>query len=144
MSKDYNVFELQKALAGRDVPRINRIVAYLAANTKTNPLVYLVGSFYSYFAKVGLAQELRHEPERELLKAMKLSSAFFLKEYRQAASNYPPAKLRHIFQLLREYDLRAKGIGNDRFDEGELLRELVYRMVFESPTGQNTKLRPIS
>ena len=133
ISKEYNVFELQKALAGREVSKVNQIVAYLSENTKTNPLVYLLSSLYSYFAKVGLVQEMRGAPERELLSAMKLSSAFFLKEYKLAASNYPPLKLRHIFFLLKEYDMRAKGLNNDNFGEGELLRELVYRMVFEAP-----------
>jgi DNA polymerase-3 subunit delta len=133
ISKDYNVFELQRALAGRDIPAVNRIVTYLSANTKTNPMVYLVGSLYTYFSKVALMQELRTLSERELLSAMKLSSAFFLREYRQAAANYPPLKLRHIFHLLKEYDMRSKGLNNDRFEEGELLRELVFRIVSEAP-----------
>lgn len=133
ISKDYNVFELQKALAFRQVEKVNRIVFYLADNMKNHPLVFLLGSMYTYFAKVRLLHDLRNVPDKEMLSALKLPSPFFLKEYRQAARNYPVRKLRHIFRLLKEYDLRSKGLNNNSFSEEELLKELVYRILHEPP-----------
>ena len=34
-----------------------------------------------------------------------------------------------IFTLLKEYDLRSKGINNKSTNEGELLRELIFKIL---------------
>ena len=49
-------------------------------------------------------------------------------EYELAAKNYPMSKLIHIIDILREYDVKSKGVGAS-MEEGELLKELVYKIL---------------
>lgn len=131
ISKEYNVFELQRALAGRDVLKANRIVNYFIANPKKNPMVLLVGSLYNYFSKVYMLHFLKKTPEKELLSALGLRSAFFLREYRLAARNFPRRQTEKVLSLLKEYDLKSKGVGFNSTGkpEGELLKELIFRIL---------------
>ncbi len=131
ISKDYNVFELQKALGLRDIRKANRIVAYFAANPRKNPLPMVTGSLYNYFSKVYMMHFLRNLPEKELLEALKLRSRFFLKEYRAAARHFNLAATEKVIGLLREYDLKSKGVDYNSTGkpEGELLREMVWRIL---------------
>lgn len=129
ISKDYNVFELQRALGARDVVKANRIINYFIANPKKNPLVLLVGTLYNYFSKVYMLHFLRHSADRELLPILKLRSEYFLKEYRMAARNYNLSRIKKVIHLLKEYDLRSKGVDNDSTKEGELMKELVWKIL---------------
>ena len=133
ISKDYNVFELQRALAQRDVLRTYRIVDYFAANPRKNPLPVVLSSLYGYFAKVYQLHELqaRQAAETDILQALQLRSNFFLKEYRQATRHFTRAQTEQVFALLREYDLKSKGVdwNSTGKGEGELLREMVWRML---------------
>lgn len=131
ISKDYNVFELQRALSNRDVLKANRIVNYFAANPKKNPAPVVLASLYAYFSKVYQLHFLQNVPEAELLKALNLRSGFFLREYRVAARNYPLEKTEQVIGLLREYDLKSKGVDYNSTGkpEGELLREMVWRVL---------------
>ena len=131
ISKDYNVFELQKALGLRDVLKANRIVHYFAANPKKNPLPMVIGSLYNYFSKVYLMHFLRNLPEQELLEGLQLRSRFFLKEYKAAARNYRLPDAERVIALLREYDLKSKGVDYNSTGkpEGELLKEMVWRIL---------------
>lgn len=129
ISKDYNVFELQRALGARDVVKANRIINYFIANPKKNPLVLLVGTLYNYFSKVYMLHFLRHSADRELLPILKLRSEYFLKEYRMAARNYNLPRIKKVIHLLKEYDLRSKGVDNDSTKEGELMKELVWKIL---------------
>lgn len=131
ISKDYNIFELQRALGERDVLRANRIVNYFAANPKKNPMPVIISALYSYFSKVYLYHAAKHLPEKELLNTLQLRSSWFLKEYLAAARSFPPGHTENAISLLREYDLKSKGVGynNTGKPEGELLREMVWRIL---------------
>ncbi len=129
ISKDYNVFELQRALGSRNVVKANRIANYFRANARKHPLVVVIGTLYNYFSKVYMLHYLRNSPDREISKSLKLRSDYFLREYKLAARNYRPAKVRQVISLLSEYDLRSKGVNNDSTPEGELLKELVYKIL---------------
>lgn len=131
ISKDYNVFELQRALGTRDVLKANRIVQYFAANPKSNPLPVVIGSLYNFFSKLYMLQFLRNSPEREVLEALKLRSAFFLKEYRAAAAHFSSAKTEQVIALLREYDLKSKGVDyvSTGKEDSALLKEMVWRIL---------------
>ncbi len=131
ISKDYNVFELQKALAQRDKTKVSRIQQYFAANIKKNPLVVTISSLYAYFSKVYMLHSLKNSPDSEVLKALDLRSDWFLKEYRMAANNYAPSQTIAVLSLLKEYDLRSKGINNDNTSTGEeeLMKELFWRIL---------------
>ncbi|MCB0587213.1 MAG: DNA polymerase III subunit delta [Phaeodactylibacter sp.] len=131
ISKDYNIFELQRALGQQDVLKANRIINYFAANPKKNPMPVLIGALYSYFSKVYLYHAAKNLPVKELLSTLQLRSEFFLKEYRLTARNYPPARAEKVISLLKEYDLKSKGVGyiSTGKPEGELMKELVWRLL---------------
>lgn len=131
ISKEYNVFELQKALGMRDVQKANRIIGYFAANPKKNPMPVVLASLYSYFSKVYMLNFLRKTPEKELLSTIGLRSPYFLREYRMTQRNYPLPKTQQVIAYLREYDLKSKGVGYQSTGkpEGELLRELTWKIL---------------
>lgn len=131
ISKDYNVFELQKALSQRDVLKSNRIVNYFAANPKKNALPAVISSLYNYFSKVYMLHFLKQLPEGELLSALQLRSAFFLREYRAAARAFPPRKTEHVLSLLKDFDLKSKGVDyvSTGKPDGQLLKELIWKIL---------------
>jgi DNA polymerase III subunit delta len=131
ISKDYNLFELQKAIAMRDIPKLARIEQHFAANIRKNPLIATISSLFAYFSKVYMLHSLKGRPDAEVLKALDLRSDWFLKEYKIAANNYSPAKTEAVIGLLKTYDLRSKGVDNDGSSNGEeaLMRELFWQIV---------------
>jgi DNA polymerase-3 subunit delta len=131
ISKDYNVFELQKALGTRDVLSANRIVQYFAANPRKNPLPVVIGSLYNFFSKIYMLHFVRHVSEKEMLEALQLRSAYFLKDYRAALTHFPLTKTEQVIGFLKDYDLKSKGVDyiSTGKEEGELLKELVWRIL---------------
>lgn len=131
ISKEYNIFELQKALGARDVLKANRIVKYFTANPKSSPLPVLIGSLYNYFSKIYMLHFLRNASEQELLNALGLRSPFFLREYRATARVYSPQRTEWVIQVLKEFDLKSKGVeyNNTGKPDGELLKEMVWRIL---------------
>ncbi len=129
ISKDYNVFELQKALAKKDVVKANQIVHYFGNNPKSNPLVVVIASLYNYFSKIYMLKFLKNASDKEILSTLKLSSPFFLKEYRMASGNYNLKQVEAIIHLLKETDLKSKGLNSNNTPDDQLLKELVYRIL---------------
>jgi len=131
ISKDYNIFELQKALGFRDVLKANRIVNYFTADIRRHSLIMVVSSLYNYFSKILMLHSLSQSSEQEILKTLKLSSAFFLREYRQSARQYSLSKVKSIIGILKEYDLKSKGIDFNKTNtgDGELMKEMVWKIL---------------
>ena len=128
ISKDFNVFELQKALAKRDAFRALRIVQYFEANPKQNPLQMVNVLLYSYFMKVLMAYQLRNESKNSM--ASKLGvSPFFVGDYQMAARNYSVARLKEIISGLRQLDLKSKGIGVTDANSYGPMKEWVLKTV---------------
>jgi DNA polymerase-3 subunit delta len=129
ISKDFNVFELQTALAKRDAGKAIRIVNYFIANPKENPLVKTIASLYGYFSKIYITASKLHSSDDDLGKALNIRFAKFLIEYRQAAAQYPLPKTEKVIALLKEYDLKSKGVNRDSATEGDLLKELIFKIL---------------
>lgn len=125
ISREYNVFELQKALVQRDVVKANRIVDYFGRNPKDNPLVVILAQLYGYFAKVLLAQSSRDQSEKGLASVLGVNP-FFVKDYLAAARTFPIAKVADIIHAIRRADARSKGIDCPTMSESDILRELVF------------------
>lgn len=136
ISKDYNVYELQKAFAARDNQRVNRIRVYFEANIRKNPLIVTISSLYSFFSKVYMLHFVKASSDTEKVKALELRSEWFLKDYKQAAGNYNLAQTMYILSHLKEYDLRSKGVGTDltAVGEEELMKELFWKILNSYPT----------
>jgi DNA polymerase-3 subunit delta len=128
ISKDFNIFELQNALGTRNILKANRIATYFAANPKENPLVKTVIMLFSYFTKIMIYHQLTDKSRNNVASALSVNPNF-VKDYEIAARNYNPKKLILIISLLREYDLKAKGVNNISTDDGELLREMLFKIL---------------
>jgi len=128
ISKDYNNFELNNALAQRNVLKANRIIQYFNANQKNHPLTLTITSVYFFFSRVLRYHFLNDKSSRNVASALKIEP-FFIREYETAARNYNTAKTVQVISLLREYDLKSKGFGNVSAIPGELLKELIYKII---------------
>jgi DNA polymerase III subunit delta len=127
ISKEYNIFELQKAITQRDVLRCNRIADYLAANPKDNPLPQVVSMLYNFFSKVLMVHGTIDKSEATLAPILSVNP-FFVKDYLMAARQYPIAHTVNIIKAIRYADNASKGIVGIN-DEQVVLRELIYRIL---------------
>lgn len=130
ISKEYNVFELSKALGLMDVLKANRIVNYFKANPKSNPLVLTIGSLYGYFSKIYLMHQAKPKSDSEIVTVLGIKPfSFVINEYKTAARNYSPKKTEQVIALLQDYDLRSKGVNDTGSEVAALLKELVYKIL---------------
>lgn len=129
ISKDFNVFELQKAVGEKDIFKANRIANYFAANEKDNPLVMTITILFNFFSKVMIFHYLPDKSKMSAAGALKINP-FFYDDYQRGARNYPAAKTLRIIGYLREYDLKSKGVGSTgSVSQGEHLRELLFKIL---------------
>ena len=127
ISKDYNVFELQKAIGRRDPVMCNRIVNHFAANPKKNPIQMMLPLLYGYFLKIMFYHQL--ENKSDAAKVLGCAPSF-VQDYALAARNYPLGKLATCIGYLYETDLRSKGVRNSgNVTDGELLKELIFKII---------------
>lgn len=127
ISKDFNIFELQRALGAKDAKKAHQIINYFGSN-KSNPLILTIASLYGYFSKIMLLHYSQNKTDQNLASTLRVNP-FFVKEYKAAAKNYSAAKIVRIISDLREFDLKAKGVGNDSVSANDLGRELVARIM---------------
>lgn len=128
ISKDFNVFELQNALINRDVLKANRIAKYFADNPKNNPFVLTLNSLYYFFSKILIVHSIKDKNQQSVASALKVNP-FFAKDYIKGAQTFNVNKLVFIISILREYDLKSKGVNNISTSEGELLKELIFKIL---------------
>jgi DNA polymerase-3 subunit delta len=128
ISKDFNIFELQNAIGTRNIIKANQIANYFAASPKENPLVKTIIMLFSYFSKLLIFHQLADKSRTGVASALSVSPGF-VRDYEIAARNYNQKKLTVIISLLREYDLKSKGVNTVSTSEGELLRELLFKIL---------------
>lgn len=128
ISKDFNRFELTKALGEKNVLKANRIVDYFAHNGSANPFVLTISAIHQYFLKIFRLHFLKDKSRENIARELGVNP-FFTAEYETAAKKYDPKKCIDIFAILRDYDMRSKGVNNNSTDHGELLRELVFKIL---------------
>ena len=128
ISKDYNIFEFQQALGKKDILKSNQIVNHFSANPKTHPLVVTLGMLFSFFQKIMTYHSLKDKSKNSVADELKVNP-YFVQQYSSAARHYSQNKLFDIFTLLKVYDLKSKGVNNTSTADGELLRELVYKIL---------------
>ena len=128
ISKDYNIYELQNAIGEKDVLKANRIINHFGANQKQNPIPKTISSLYFYFSKLLKYNFLHDKSRSNITKALSVQP-YFIDGFLKAAKNYPPQKLVEIIALLREIDMKSKGVGNISASETDLQRELIYKIL---------------
>ena len=131
ISKEFNVFELNKAIGEKNVLKANRIIDHFSRNPKSNEtdLSSVIRSLYAnFFVKLLKFHYLADKSQQSVASAIGVHP-FFVKDYEMAARKYSAPKVIQIISYLREYDLKAKGIGNTSASGGELMKELIYKIL---------------
>jgi DNA polymerase-3 subunit delta len=128
ISKEYNVFELQKALIQRDVVRANQIIVYFGNNPKDNPIQPILIILYNFFSKVLLVHAFSDKSESGIASLLKVNT-FFAKDYLNAARNYSLHKLTSVIHSLKIADLKSKGVDTGEESEGDILQKLVFEIL---------------
>lgn len=128
ISKDFNAFELQRSIAIKDVLNANRIVNYFGDNPKQNPIIPLIALLFSFFSKLIIVHKSEDKSNKALGTALGINP-YFVNEYIQASHNYPLGKVIQNIHYLREADLKTKGVGSGAIPEGEILKELIFKLM---------------
>lgn len=128
ISKDFNVFELQKAIGRKDILKANQIINYFGANKKDNPIMMVVIILFSFFIKV-LKYHYTADKSKNNIASVLGVNPFFVGDYQEAAGNYSIASIVNIIAVLREYDLKSKGYGSNSVDDAELYQEMMYKIL---------------
>lgn len=129
VSKEYNIFELQKAIIRKDTLLANRIVNYFEANTRKNPLIPVVAFLYSFFSKLLAASQCPDKSDKGLVSTLRISP-YAAKDYVYALRQYPTDKIIYSITSLKEADLKLKGVNSGSDTDGQILRELIFRIVY--------------
>jgi DNA polymerase III subunit delta len=128
VSKDYNIFEFQKSLIQKDGLKANRIINYFAINQKDNPLPATLIMLYNFFSKLLVAHASPDKSEGGLASTLGIRP-FFVKDYLMAMRAYSIGKNVRIISYLREADARSKGVESGGMTEGDILKELVFKIL---------------
>ncbi|MEN8912229.1 MAG: DNA polymerase III subunit delta [Polaribacter sp.] len=127
ISKDFNNFELRKAVGEKNVVKANRIIAYFAENPKNNPLVMTISLLNSFFTQLLLFHSLDDRSKNSVAKMLGVNP-FFVDEYFLAARNYPMRKVAQVIAFLRDADIKSKGVGANQTNE-DVLKELLFKIL---------------
>ncbi|MBG0858786.1 MAG: DNA polymerase III subunit delta [Bacteroidales bacterium] len=128
ISKDYNNFELQKAVGEKNILKANMIVHHFANNPRDNPLTLTIASLFSHFSKLLTYHFLTDKSKNNVAAALKIHP-YFVKDYEVSAGKYNVSRTVQAISLLRTYDMKSKGFGDLTSEPGELLKELVFKIV---------------
>lgn len=128
VSKEYNIFELQKAILQRDSLLANKIVNYFESNTKKNPIIPVVAFLYAFFSKLLMATQVADKSEKGLASELKVSP-YAVRDYTLALRQYPQVKIIDNISALKDADLKLKGVNTGSADDGQIFRELVWRLM---------------
>ena len=132
ISKDYNIFELQTALINQDVLKANRIVNYFEANPKNNPLIPNITLLFSFFTKLLVLHASPDKSESAISRSLG-NRSFLVKEYVQAMRLFNYSCTVQVIHFIRHADLQSKGIEGGNLSDGEILRELVFKILHPIP-----------
>lgn len=128
INKDFNNFELKKAISERNILKATRIINYFALNPKDNPFVVTITLLHNFFSQLLQYHGLNDHSPKNVASALRINP-YFVGEYQTAARNYPMKKVSQIIASLRELDLKGKGVGASNLPQGELLKELLVKIL---------------
>lgn len=128
ISKDFNNFELRKAIGDLDVKKAQQIVKYFAENPKDNPMVVTVSLLFAFFSQLLQFHGLADKNPRNVASTLGINP-YFVNEFINAARNFPMKKVSAVIATLREFDVKSKGVGSNAISQGDLLKELVVKIV---------------
>ena len=129
ISKDYNNFELRNALVEKDVLKANKIIKYFEENPKTNPIQMTLSLLFGFFSNLMLAYYAPEKSEQGIANMLGLRTPWQAKDYLAAMRRYNGVKTMQIIGEIRYADAKSKGEGNPSLSDGDILRELVFKIL---------------
>lgn len=129
VSKDYNNFELRSALVEKDVLKANKIIKYFEENPKTNPIQMTLSLLFGFFSNLMLAYYAPEKSEQGIATFLGLKSPWQAREYISAMRRYSGVKTMQIIGEIRNTDAKSKGVGNSSLSDGDILRELIFKIL---------------
>ncbi len=129
ISKDYNNFELRSALVEKDILKANKIIKYFEENPKTNPIQMTLSLLFGFFSNLMLAYYAPDKSEQGVASMLGLRTPWQAKEYMAAMRRYNGVKTMQIIGEIRYADAKSKGVNNPSMGDGDILRELVFRIL---------------
>lgn len=129
ISKDYNIFELQKAIITKDIFKANQIADYFEKNPKNNPMIMTLSVLFNFFSNLMICYWAPNKTDNGLAQELGLRSPFMARDYVTALKSYNAFKCMNIISLLRTYDAKGKGVDNVSTPDGQLLKELLYKII---------------
>lgn len=127
ISKEFNNFELTKAVSMKDYPKTLRILDYFRKNPKNNPSVMTTAVLLKFFSQIVVAHFTSDKTDRGLMEALQLKTPYALKEIREGLRMYSPRQSLAAISALRDFDCKSKGIGSLQ-NEYDLQRELIFKV----------------
>jgi DNA polymerase-3 subunit delta len=128
VSNDFNVFELQAALATKNLSKAIQIIQYFEANPKAGPIQLILPSLYAFFSKVFMIYGLNTRDEKTIAASLGINP-FFIKDYLRTTGVYSYADVENLLLLLSDYNLKSIGINNSGTTDASLLKEMVVKMI---------------
>ena len=128
ISKDFNNFELRKAVGFKNIVKAHQIINYFADNPKDNPIIVTVALLFNFFTQLLHLHGLQDKSPRNVASALRINP-YFVDEYVKASKNYPMKKASSAVAILREFDVKSKGVGANALPQGDLLKELLVRIM---------------
>jgi DNA polymerase-3 subunit delta len=127
ISKDYNNFELRKAIGEKDQLKAYKIAEYFAQNPKDNPMVVTTGLVFGFFSQMLQYHGLKDKSKQNVASVLRVNP-FFVKDYETAFRNYPMRKVSAIVTSLRDIDVKSKGVGSNSISQRDLLNEMLVKI----------------
>ena len=126
-SKEFNVFELRKALGERNQLKAYTIAENFSQNPKDNPMVVTTSLVFGFFIQLLKYHGLKDKNPKNVAAVLGINP-FFMKEYDVALKNFPMKKVSQIVAALRDIDVKSKGVGANALSHSDLLREMLYKI----------------
>ena len=128
ISKEYNAFELQAAMASRDLAKAMRIIQYFEANPKAAPIQLILPTLYNLFSKTYMIFGQNSKDEKTVAVNIGVNP-WFVKDYMLAARNYGYQGIESALLLLHHYNLKSVGVNDSGTSDASLLKEMVVKMI---------------
>jgi len=127
ISKDYNNFELRKAIGEKNQLKAYQIITYFSQNPKDNPIVVTTGLVFGFFSQLLQYHGLKDKSKANVAKVLKINP-YFVSDYEVAIRNYPMRKVSTIVSALRDVDVKSKGVGANSLSQNDLLKEMLIHI----------------
>jgi DNA polymerase-3 subunit delta len=129
VSKDYNNFELKSAIIERDVLKANKIIRYFEANPKSNPIQMTLALLFNFFSNLMMAYYAPEKSEQGVASWLGLRSPWAARDYLTAMHRYNGVKTMQIIGEIRLADARSKGVDAGGMTDGDIMRELIFKIL---------------